>query len=94
MYLHNFYLILATVIATLHSCNASSDPIKRFETAVGQYERKILEMSNANVVKKTHLLDTGKLTSVSKKLLTLGKAAGPLILIVSIVFFQDIDKVR
>ena len=94
MYLHNFYLILATVIATLHSCNASSDPIKRFETAVGQYDRKILEMSNANVVKKTHLLDTGKLTSVSKKLLTLGKAARPLILIVSIVFFQDIDKVR
>ena len=47
MYLHNFYLILATVIATLHSCNArSSDPIKRFETAVGQYDRKILEMSN------------------------------------------------
>ena len=64
MYLHNFYLILATVIATLHSCNArSSDPIKRFETAVGQYDRKILEMSNANVVKKTHLLDTGKLTT-------------------------------
>ena len=62
MYLHNFYLILATVIATLNSCNAS-DPMKRFETAVGQYERKFLEMSNANVVKKTHLLDTGKLTT-------------------------------
>ena len=53
MYLHIFYLILATVIATLHSCNArSSDPIKRFETAVGQYDRKILEMSDANSEKK------------------------------------------
>ena len=56
---------LGPFVSILHSCNANN-LFKSFGYAVGQYA-DILDMSKANIGKKTDLLDTGKLRSVSKK---------------------------
>ena len=92
MYLLNFYFILATFITTLH-CFDQDDPLKTSVTAFTNY-KDIVDMSKANIKTKTSLLDTGKLRSIGKKLLTLSKAAGPLIAIVATLFFEDIEHVR
>ena len=58
---------LGPFVSILYCCNAS-DPFKSFGTAVGQYA-DILDMSKANIGKKTDVLDTRKLRFVSKKFL-------------------------
>ena len=58
---------LGPFVSILRCCNAS-DPLKSFGTAVGQYA-DILDMSKANIGKKTDVLDTRKLRFVSKKFL-------------------------
>ena len=56
---------LGPFVSILHCCNASN-PFKSFGSAVEQYA-DILDMSKANIGKKTDLLDTGKLRLVSNK---------------------------
>ena len=56
---------LGPFVSILHCCNASN-PFKSFGSAVGHYA-DILDMSQANIGKKTDLLDTGKLRLVSNK---------------------------
>ena len=58
-------LYLGSFVSILHCCNASN-PFKSFGSAVGHYA-DILDMSKANIGKKTDLLDTGKLRLVSNK---------------------------
>ena len=58
-----FYL--GPFVSILYCCNAS-DPFKSFGSAVEQYA-DILDMSKANIGKKTDLLDTGKVRLVSSK---------------------------
>ena len=91
MYLCNFHFILVTFLTTFHYCN--TDIIKSFGTAAKDYAN-ILDMSRANIGKKTSLLDSGKLRSVSTKLLLLSKAAGPLVLVASLFIFEDVEAKR
>ena len=56
---------LGPFVSILHCCNASN-PFKSFGSAVEQYA-DILDMSKANIGKKTDLLDTGKVRLVSSK---------------------------
>ena len=92
MYLHNFYFILATFITTLH-CFDKDDPLKTPINAIKNIN-DILDMSKANIKKKTSFLDKGKLRSVVNKLISFSKAAGPLIAIVATLFFEDIEHAR
>ena len=92
MYLCNFYFIFATFITTLH-CHDPEKKKKSFGTAARNYG-DVLEMSHADIKKKTSLLDNGKLRSISKKLLALSKAAGPLVLFISTIFFEDVEATR
>ena len=92
MYLHNFYFILATFITTLH-CFDQDDPLKTAVNAFRNY-KDIVDMSKANIKKKTSLLDSGILRSIAKKLFTLSRAAGPMIAIVATLFFEDIEHAR
>ena len=92
MYLGTFYFILATFIATLH-CYDPDDPLKSFGNAAKNYNEAVSEMSNANIKKKASLLDSGKLRSITSKLKALSRAAGPLVLVVSILF-EDVEVAR
>ena len=93
MYLGTFYFISATFIATLH-CYDPDDPLKSFGTAAKNYNEAVSEMANANIKKKTSLLDSGKLRFIAKKLKALSKAAGPLVMLASVLLFEDEDAVR
>ena len=92
MYLGTFYFILATFIATLH-CYDPDDPLKSFGNAAKNYNEAVSEMATANIKKKASLLDSGKLRSITSKLKALGRAAGPLVLVVSILF-EDVEVAR
>ena len=93
MYLGTFYFILATFIATLH-CYDPDDPLKSFGTAAKNYNDAVSEMSNANIKRKASLLDSGKLRSITSKLKALSRAAGPLVMVVSILAFEDVEVAR
>ena len=92
MYLGTFYFVTATFIASLH-CYDPDDPLKSFGTAAKNYNEAVSEMANANIKKKTSLLDSGKLRSITSKLKALSTAAGPLVLFVSILF-EDVEVAR
>ena len=93
MYLGSFYLILASFISA-RLCAVPYDSLKSFDTAAKNYNDAVSEMSNANIKKKTSLLDSGKLRFLAKKLKALSKAAGPLVMLASVLFFEDEDAVR
>ena len=93
MYFSIFYFIFATFIGTLH-CYDPDDPLKSFGTAAKNYNEAVSEMANANIKKKTSLLDSGKLRFIAKKLKALSKAAGPLVMLASVLLFEDGDAVR
>ena len=81
MYFGTYYLILASFSAViLCTVPIPDDSLKSFETAAKHYNDDVLEMSNADIKKKTSLLDTGKLGSIAKKLKALSKVAGPLVM--------------
>ena len=95
MYFGTFYLILASFIAIiLCAVPIPDDSLKSFGTAARNFNDAVSEMSNANIKKKTSLLDTGKLRFIAKKLKALSKAAGPLVMLASVLFFEDEDAVR
>ena len=54
----------------------------------------MLEMTNANIQQKTSLLDAGKLRSFTTKLKALSKAAGPLAMVISVLFLEDVEAAR
>ena len=93
MYLGTFYFILATFIATLH-CYDPDNELTNFGTAAKNFNEAVSTMSDANIIKKTSLLDSGKLRWVTSKLKALLKAAGPLAIVVSIVFSEDVEYKR
>ena len=93
MYLGTFYLILATFIAS-RLCAVPYESLKRFETAAKNYNGAVLEMSNTDIKMKTSLLDSGKLGSISNKLKALSRAAGPLVMLASVLFMEDVEAVR
>ena len=93
MYLGTFNLILASFIAAC-LCAVPDDSLKSFETAAKNYNDDVLEMSNADIKKKTSLLDSGKLGSIAKKMKALSKVAGPLVMLASVLFFEDEEAVR
>ena len=93
MYLGTFYLILASFIAA-HLCAVPYESLKSFETATKNYNDAISEMSNANIKKKASLLDSGKLRSITSKLKALSRAAGPLVMVVSMLAFEDVEVAR
>ena len=93
MHLGTFYFIWATFIGTLH-CYDPDNALNNFGTAAKNYNQAMLEMTNANIQKKTSLLDTGKLRSFTTKLKALSKAAGPLVLFISAIFFEDVEATR
>ena len=93
MYFGTFYFILTTFIGTLH-CYDPDDPLKSFGTAAKNYNEAVSEMANANIKKKTSLLDSGKLRSITSKLKALSRAAGPLVMVVSILAFEDVEVAR
>ena len=93
MYFGTFYFVTATFVATLH-CYDPDDPLKSFGQAAKNYNDAVSEMSNANIKKKASLLDSGKLRSITSKLKALSRAAGPLVMVVSILAFEDVEVAR
>ena len=93
MYLGTFYFILTTFIATLH-CYDPDNELTNFGTAAKNFNEAVSTMSDANIIKKTSLLDSGKLRLVANKLKGLLQAAGPLAIVISIVFSEDVEYKR
>ena len=93
MHLSTFYFIWATFIGTLH-CYDPDNELTNFGTAAKNFNEAVSTMSDANIIKKTSLLDSGKLRLVANKLKGLLQAAGPLAIVISIVFSEDVEYKR
>ena len=93
MHLGTFYFIWTTFIGTLH-CYDPDNALNNFGTAAKNYNQAISEMTNANIQQKTSLLDAGKLRSFTTKLKALSKAAGPLAMVISVLFLEDVEFAR